>query len=366
MARRQPAPDPPRPEVLAFLQDIKANPADDAPRLILSDWLEEHDDPARAEFVRVQVELARAPQHLRRQVLLERERELLAQHAAGWLPPLDPQAVTGSFHRGLVRLTVVGRDVAVPRPTRVKWPVHPPRAGLQFGKRPLLELLDQAETEAYAWVDSLAFHGLCPEDAAVLAAPALRQLVTLDLSCAAVGDAGARALAGSPATAGLTTLLLPGNGLTCLGAEALAASPHLARLTTLNLARNYLGPDGGRALAGAASLTGLTILDLHQCGIGDAGLVALAFAPGLGRLAGIDLDGNQIGDEGAEALAAAPHLAGLTSLDLRGNRIGSAGARALAESPYLGRLECLQLYSNRLTDADVLLLRERFGRKVWL
>lgn len=51
-----------------LLQAIIANPDDDTPRLIFADWLEEHDDLARAEFIRVQCELAalgleRCPHH---------------------------------------------------------------------------------------------------------------------------------------------------------------------------------------------------------------------------------------------------------------------------------------------------------------
>ena len=45
----------------ALLAAICADPADDLPRLAYADWLEEHDDAARAEFVRVQCELARLP-----------------------------------------------------------------------------------------------------------------------------------------------------------------------------------------------------------------------------------------------------------------------------------------------------------------
>lgn len=33
-----------RPEVLAFLQDIKEHPEDDTPRLILADWLQDYGD----------------------------------------------------------------------------------------------------------------------------------------------------------------------------------------------------------------------------------------------------------------------------------------------------------------------------------
>jgi uncharacterized protein (TIGR02996 family) len=41
-----------------FLDDIRAHPADDAPRLIYADWLQDHGEEERAEFIRVQCELA--------------------------------------------------------------------------------------------------------------------------------------------------------------------------------------------------------------------------------------------------------------------------------------------------------------------
>lgn len=43
----------------AFLQSIVENPDDDTPRLIFADWLEENGQGERAEFVRVQCELAK-------------------------------------------------------------------------------------------------------------------------------------------------------------------------------------------------------------------------------------------------------------------------------------------------------------------
>jgi uncharacterized protein (TIGR02996 family) len=42
-----------------FLQAILDDVEDDALRLVYADWLEEHGQPERAEFIRVQVELAR-------------------------------------------------------------------------------------------------------------------------------------------------------------------------------------------------------------------------------------------------------------------------------------------------------------------
>jgi uncharacterized protein (TIGR02996 family) len=45
-------------EVRAFLQEAKAHPEDDAPRLVLADRLDEHGDADRAAFIRIQCRLA--------------------------------------------------------------------------------------------------------------------------------------------------------------------------------------------------------------------------------------------------------------------------------------------------------------------
>jgi uncharacterized protein (TIGR02996 family) len=50
------------PEARALLDAIIADPADDTVRLAYADWLEEHDLPNRAAFIRVQVEAARSPE----------------------------------------------------------------------------------------------------------------------------------------------------------------------------------------------------------------------------------------------------------------------------------------------------------------
>jgi uncharacterized protein (TIGR02996 family) len=50
-----------RPEWAAFLQAIIENPADDLPRLVLCDWLDELGETDRSEFIRVQLELAKYP-----------------------------------------------------------------------------------------------------------------------------------------------------------------------------------------------------------------------------------------------------------------------------------------------------------------
>jgi uncharacterized protein (TIGR02996 family) len=58
-----------------FLLEIRAAPEDDCPRLVYADWLEEHGQSERSEFIRVQCRLARLPDdHPDREGLQDRER----------------------------------------------------------------------------------------------------------------------------------------------------------------------------------------------------------------------------------------------------------------------------------------------------
>lgn len=72
-----------------FLRSLLDQPEDDTLRLAMADWLDEHDQPGRAEFVRVQVELARGVDDRDRRRALElRQRDLLLAHESEWVAPL--------------------------------------------------------------------------------------------------------------------------------------------------------------------------------------------------------------------------------------------------------------------------------------
>src|SRR5215216_5077956 len=54
-------------EERALLAAIYANPDEDTPRLVYADWLDEHDQPERAEYIRVQIRLNEICQAIPRQ-----------------------------------------------------------------------------------------------------------------------------------------------------------------------------------------------------------------------------------------------------------------------------------------------------------
>jgi uncharacterized protein (TIGR02996 family) len=70
----------------ALLQRIIDEPDVDGPRLVYADWLEEHGQEERAEFIRVQAELHRTPAGAPRQNELgAKARELLAARFGDWV-----------------------------------------------------------------------------------------------------------------------------------------------------------------------------------------------------------------------------------------------------------------------------------------
>jgi uncharacterized protein (TIGR02996 family) len=94
----------------ALFAAILAHPDEDTPRLVYADWLQEHGDEPRADFIRLQIERERlTPADPQFPTVLRRERTLFAHHKARWLMPLQVMLPGASmkFRRGFVEeLTV--------------------------------------------------------------------------------------------------------------------------------------------------------------------------------------------------------------------------------------------------------------------
>ena len=101
------------PALLSLLESARAEPHDDAPRLVLADWLDDHGESDRAQFVRLQLRLAPGAQHLeaaQREELEVRYRALLDRHGGCWLAGLWRwPAAAACWHRGLLTLRVPRR-----------------------------------------------------------------------------------------------------------------------------------------------------------------------------------------------------------------------------------------------------------------
>src|SRR5262245_24687727 len=94
-----------RPRVLGLLSAAKEAPEDDAPRLVLADYLEEHGDTARAEFIRLQCRHGPSKEED-----LAREGALLDRHGGAWLGPLWRWWLSPvGWHRGLLAAGLPGR-----------------------------------------------------------------------------------------------------------------------------------------------------------------------------------------------------------------------------------------------------------------
>jgi uncharacterized protein (TIGR02996 family) len=91
----------------ALLRAIIEDPDDDAPRLIYADWLDEHGNADRAEFIRLQCDIYSTPMPEKHwSALVDRARTLLGNNEKLWmqeLPDRTPSWSTGPFYRGFIR-----------------------------------------------------------------------------------------------------------------------------------------------------------------------------------------------------------------------------------------------------------------------
>lgn len=102
----------------ALLRAICDNPDDDTPRLVFADWLQEHGEEDRAEFIRLQVRFAALLRHAipDNEELARRARELWFRHGQRWLmelPQIPGITWHDAFFRGFPERAVVTTDAVL-------------------------------------------------------------------------------------------------------------------------------------------------------------------------------------------------------------------------------------------------------------
>lgn len=293
-----------------LLQAIRADPGDDLARLAYADWLEEHGEPERGEFIRLQIAL-REPGRDRAATLelLRRLRELLVAHQRQWLGPLAWAAPDSLFERGFVQKVRI-RAADFLRCADELLAVHP------VARLHVVEI----GNEIYHLTET----------------PLLGDVPEVELQLAKV---------------------------TSDAAEAIARSPYLSRVRVLDLQRTGIGADALTTLASSTSLTGLHTWLLSQNGLTDVAVGALAAELQLPALVRLDLSFNQVGDGGAAQIADAVSLRRLTTLLLRGNQLSRDGIVRLAQSPLFAGLTLLDVSGN-LHWRQANGLRSRYGARL--
>jgi uncharacterized protein (TIGR02996 family) len=349
---------------------VKVEPDDDAPRLVLADWLEENgnteDDRDHAELIRVQCEALH-----RAACLIDPERPgpihgLLRN--AGYHTdtlPYDFARLTGPDER------IVALNERAEQLTR-RWHEERRIAILPGGR-----LGSWYRGFADLYLRDVPFRS---RDMATLAAspfgPRINQMA-LNVSAS-----NAEQIGRSEMLAHLTGLYLTGQAFRGGALETILASPHLAglrrldlglfarwdkvkaiitapqheRFTHLYLYGHRLDTGGYRKLADA-DLSALKSLHLGGTpDMGAKGAKALAGAAFLGHLQELILTNNWVGTEGLEALAAGPHFRCPARLEVGGNQLGRAGLRVLLDAPGLEDVVFLELHQNELDDAALAML----------
>jgi uncharacterized protein (TIGR02996 family) len=386
----------------SWIPSIRADLANDEPRLVVADWLQERGDP-RGEFIHAQIALNKlALNDQRRGYLTQRIHQLLAENQEQWvanLPGCDWQ-----FHRGFIvqcrvdmgELAGSPEELFLKIPTLVHVDVTDERARISEHPAILERWLDLADVHQILSLDfrycSLGLPGAKVLSRAKnlsniqclnlyhthLDAEAMGALVRgehwhsireLGLSDNPFGAEGVRIWARKFPCTNLQKVTLAYNNLDNAGISALCEGkyPHLLRI---ELAANSITDGAACLLAEKLDTPAIRELDLAHNRLETEGIKALIQSKQLSRVRYLGLQANHLTAEHLFGLISDPHIERIRSLDLRSNPVSDAGAEMLARCSLLEKLESLNLRATRLGDVGVseIAQSEHFRnlRELWL
>jgi uncharacterized protein (TIGR02996 family) len=268
-------------ERAAFISAILDNLADDTPRLVFADWLQEHGEEERAEFIRAQINPASLPESVREKS--DPRARIAGKHGAalggGWRRAIGVSETEGEYVRGFLTgvevhsthfLLVAGRALAL----------EPVEFELQLCVRhaddePVMaeEIEDLADNPHLRAVTRIAAtsprqHDYSPEYFAVLMkSPHLTNVRGIAISEPALGVTGVEAIARAPAAFALRLLDLSESlpvdqDAQRAAIECLATHPRFTALKFLSLRFNALDNDAIEILLASRTLPRALKLDV--------------------------------------------------------------------------------------------------------
>jgi uncharacterized protein (TIGR02996 family) len=306
----------------AFLRTIRDHPDDDSPRLVFADWLEEHGETWRAEFLRAQCKLARAkPRERGRGALARRVNEILKVHRDDML----------GQHLIPIRLLTGGAIEAQANDQVRRYGFHGTQVEFRRGFVAALE----SELNAFLRIG-----------------PELLRRAVLEY----LGVFGEyRRYSPLPSGSRLVRLL---------ASELPGVRPRALTLRSCHLSLSAL-----RSLCRNPGWSRLERFWLMECNIDDAAAATIARSPRLGSVVELSLQSNPLGDAGLRAISESPHLKSLTTLRIGDNwryeGYSLAGLIELAESPHLPRLAKIEV-DRRIAESQVDFFHRRYGMRVQL
>jgi uncharacterized protein (TIGR02996 family) len=231
-----------------FLRAICQAPDDDAPRLVFADWLDENGDPERAEFIRLQVRLAREPEAAG---VERRCDELFRVKSRSWVGALPgPNVLWAEYVLPRAGASWDGQPEATDAPAHVESRVKSSAIVVDWARGFPVAVYVQGSSDVF-------FANLDPITEFVPVN--LLRLVNLD----DLSNVIAR-LTSHRFLAKLRFLIGPRVSLSDDVAIALAKSPFAAGLRFLSLNASQLSDRAGRAFAESPYLVGLKGLQLLQ------------------------------------------------------------------------------------------------------
>lgn len=281
----------------ALLAAVAADPANDLPRLVYADWLDDHGHATRAEFIRLQCQIAKLEVGPRAEVdrnwrLWKRQQDLLDDHLEEVLGPAaflaSPEPVSPSLRPELRR--------------------------------------------GFAWEVALPVGRFLQIDHALAALPLLPRVTVYDLEVDWSGffrSPHLDAVAAVEVYNADASMSDPGLGIAQAFRSTAARLPRMDRLDfnscdVTDVAMHDLADAGFPALRS---------LDLSNCYLTDEGVITLLNGRFAQRLEQLVLDGNPLGDQAAFELAdrLAP-VKTFRTLDFRRTNVTSAGQLALTSA----------------------------------
>jgi uncharacterized protein (TIGR02996 family) len=281
----------------ALYQAILDAPDDDAPRLVWADWLEEHGDADRAEFVRLQCEWANLdPGDPKKPRVAKRCDELLSRHRSHWGTGLGMYGAEPRFWRGLPDWFDVLTDDCIERIEELRRRVPAQCIKLRLGSfREELKNWPGLDTIRCLWLCERIPDPWYPHTSArgwvwLIQSPRLRALrafrAVLDFTSAGV-----------------------------ISAISGTDWPHLRELTlTVNHCDPGRPPAAWGDLPDAAWFPALRFLDIRDCGLTDDVVVRLLTGCGPLALTYLDLRGNSVTPRGIRRLTSSGALRHLRQL----------------------------------------------------